>query len=54
MGIWHETYAVPAGRYEAVYVNMPPYGLGSARGTEPVGRRVERAAERMSSGGVEG
>ncbi len=54
VGVWHETYAVPAGRYEAVYVNMPPYGLGAAHGVEPVGRRGERAADRMSSGRVEG
>ena len=27
-GIWHETYQVRAGEYEAVYGNMPPYGLG--------------------------
>jgi fumigallin biosynthesis monooxygenase-like protein len=28
IGIWHETYRVHAGEYEAVYNNMPPYGLG--------------------------
>lgn len=49
VGIWHETYAVPTGRYESSYANMPPYGLGAVSGTEPVGRRGERAAERMSS-----
>jgi fumigallin biosynthesis monooxygenase-like protein len=49
VGIWHETYAVPAGRYESIYGNMPPHGLGAVHGTEPVGRRGERAAERMSS-----
>ncbi len=54
VGVWHETYAVPAGRYETVYVNMPPYGLGAAHGIEPVGRRGERAAERMGSQPVEG
>ncbi len=27
-GIWHETYLVRAGEYEAVYGNMPPKGLG--------------------------
>jgi hypothetical protein len=27
-GIWHETYLVRAGEYEAVYANMPPFGLG--------------------------
>jgi hypothetical protein len=29
-GIWHETYLVRAGEYEAVYANMPPIGLAKA------------------------
>jgi hypothetical protein len=29
-GIWHETYLVKAGDYEAIYANMPPFGLGKA------------------------
>jgi hypothetical protein len=29
-GIWHETYLVHAGDYEALYGNMPPHGLGKA------------------------
>src|SRR5690348_11520995 len=29
-GIWHETYLVEAGHYEAIYGNMPPHGLGKA------------------------
>ncbi len=29
-GIWHETYLVPAGRYEAIYQNMPVTGLQNA------------------------
>jgi hypothetical protein len=29
-GIWHETYLVRAGEYEAIYGNMPPVGLGKA------------------------
>ena len=29
-GIWHETFLVRAGEYEAIYGNMPPYGLGKA------------------------
>lgn len=28
IGIWHETYLVRAGAYEAIYNNMPLYGLG--------------------------
>lgn len=30
VGIWHETYVVPHGHSESVYVNMPRYGLGLA------------------------
>jgi hypothetical protein len=29
-GIWHETYLVKEGQYEAIYGNMPPHGLGKA------------------------
>ncbi|MFD3454258.1 DUF4188 domain-containing protein [Streptomyces sp. NPDC058691] len=47
VGIWHETYVVPAGSYESVYVDMPAFGLGAATGVVPVGRRGETAAERL-------
>lgn len=47
VGIWHETYLVPEGGHETVYVNMPPTGLGQAIGTEPVAGRGERAAQRL-------
>lgn len=36
-GIWHETYLVRAGRYEAVYNNMPAVGLGRAGRLVPMG-----------------
>ncbi|KUJ64737.1 hypothetical protein ACZ90_58825 [Streptomyces albus subsp. albus] len=48
VGFWHETYAVPAGRYESIYLNMPAFGLGQATGVVPVGRRGERAADRLA------
>lgn len=35
-GIWHETYLVRAGEYEAVYGNMAPHGLGKAGRLVPV------------------
>ena len=38
-GIWHETYRVRAGEYEAVYGNMPPHGLGKAGRLIPIGQR---------------
>ncbi|MEV6791619.1 DUF4188 domain-containing protein [Streptomyces sp. NPDC051320] len=53
VGIWHETYIVPAGSYESVYCDMPPTGLGAAWGVEPAGRRGERAAQRLASAAVE-
>lgn len=30
VGIWHETYLVRAGEYEAIYGNMPAHGLANA------------------------
>jgi hypothetical protein len=30
VGIWHETYVIEPGKYENIYNNMPPYGLGAA------------------------
>ncbi|MFF8944748.1 DUF4188 domain-containing protein [Streptomyces sp. NPDC014864] len=47
VGFWHETYVVPAGSHESIYMNMPEYGLGRATGVVPVGRRGDRAAERL-------
>ncbi|MET8981439.1 DUF4188 domain-containing protein [Streptomyces sp. NPDC004539] len=49
VGIWHETFIVPAGSYESVYVDMPAYGLAAATGVIPVGRRDDTAAQRLSS-----
>ena len=39
-GIWHETYLVRAGEYEAIYGNMPPHGLGKAASLVPVADSV--------------
>lgn len=44
VGIWHETYKVAAGDYEAVYNNMPVFGLGKAgTPTSAVGRKSTAA-----------
>ena len=48
VGIWHETYLVRAGGYEAIYGNMPRIGLAAA-GHGPVARRGETAAERVGT-----
>lgn len=46
VGIFHETYLVPAGGYEAVYNNMPRFGLAAATDHVPVGTRGQSAAFR--------
>src|SRR3954467_14604275 len=49
-GIWHETFLVRDGEYEAVYGNMPSYGLARASSLVPIGAdssargRVRRAS----------
>jgi len=45
-GIWHETYLVRAGEYEAIYGNMPPYGLGKATSLVTLAEGV-RARDRL-------
>lgn len=47
VGIFHETYAVPAGATEAIYNNMPVYGLAKATASVPVAKRGQAAAYRM-------
>lgn len=47
VGIWHETYAVPAGQVESLYANGATIGLGRVTGTVPVMRRGRRAGERL-------
>ena len=52
VGIWHETYLVPAGRYDCVYNNMPPIGLGMATSLVPAAGRKATAAGRAASATV--
>ncbi|MEV5597684.1 DUF4188 domain-containing protein [Streptomyces sp. NPDC052496] len=44
VGIWHETYVVPAGAYSTIYHTVPPTGLGAAYGVAPAGRRGRTTA----------
>ena len=46
VGIWHETYRVDAGAYEAIYSGMPPHGLGKAGRLVPARERFETARRR--------
>ncbi len=50
VGIWHETYVVPAGAHESIYSDMPLTGLAAATSAVPVTRRTERADQRLSAG----
>jgi len=45
VGVWHETYSVSPGKYENIYVNMPPFGLGK------VGKRAPAAGTLTSAHG---
>ncbi len=48
MTLWHETYAIPAGAHESIYLGPEQkFGLAGLAGAIPVGRRGERAATRM-------
>lgn len=48
VGIWHETFKVAAGDYEAVYANMPRFGLANAGEHRGLGS-ASRARERISA-----
>lgn len=48
VGIWHETYQVRAGEYEAVYSGMPTFGLGKAGELRPAEGRRESARGRLT------
>ncbi len=47
VGVFHETYTVRAGDYEAVYVNMPRMGLAQAGELVPAVGRMQSAKSRM-------
>jgi len=49
VGIWHETFEVPAGGHESLYADMPPSGLGAATGVVEAARRGRTARERIRS-----
>jgi len=47
VGIWHETYLVEPGKYEAIYANMPVFGLAAATKHVPIAGRKETARRRL-------
>jgi hypothetical protein len=54
VGIWHETYLVPAGQYECVYNNMPAFGLGRvATAVEASGKQASAAGRLGQTDGAD-
>lgn len=49
VGIWHETYIVEPGHYEAIYANMPVFGLAKATEHVAAVRGRETARHRLES-----
>ena len=49
VGIWHETYLIEPGRYECIYNNMPPFGLGAASKIVKAEGRLAAAKERFAA-----
>lgn len=50
VGVWHETYETTPGGREAVYSDMPIFGLAAATGHVPVGAGLNTARQRMKAG----
>jgi len=49
VGIWHETYLIPAGQYESIYSGMPPRGLARAAKSVPATAGRDRARDRVGA-----
>jgi hypothetical protein len=47
VGIWHETFIVQPGNHEAIYANMPRFGLAAALDHQPIKGRSETARARL-------
>jgi hypothetical protein len=52
VGIFHETYLVRSGAYEAVYANMPVFGLENAGEMMPAIGRMQSARSRMGAASI--
>jgi Domain of unknown function (DUF4188) len=53
VGIWHETYRIKPGSYEAIYSGMPPYGLGKVGRLVDASGKRDDARARMTAGATE-
>ena len=49
VGVYHETYRVPAGQYECVYANMPDIGQAAAGRSVKIGQQTDSARQRISA-----
>lgn len=49
VGIWHETYVIGPGRAEALYANMPKFGLAAATTHVPITKENTTAARRLAT-----
>jgi hypothetical protein len=49
VGVWHETFRVAAGEYEAIYLNLHRFGLAAAGEVVPLGRGMATARERFEA-----
>ena len=49
VGIYHETYVVPASARETIYAHMPPHGLAKALGSAPLTRDRGSARLRLAA-----
>jgi hypothetical protein len=47
VGIWHETYQVEPGHFEAIYSGMPRFGLASVMTHVPISAAINSARERL-------
>ncbi|GAA0488803.1 DUF4188 domain-containing protein [Salinibacillus aidingensis] len=47
VGIYHETYSIKKGSYEAIYNNMPHYGLGKVLEPVPITPERNSAKKRL-------
>lgn len=47
VGIWHETYVIEPGKAEAIYSDMPPFGLAVATAVRDIDASTDSARSRM-------
>lgn len=52
VGVFHETYLVDPARIDAIYANMPAFGLSAATGAVPVDAGNETARRRFQGAGA--